>query len=166
MNAAFEAARPAILGALMDAVSSALRHIETAKVERVERMADFCMWMAAAEPGLGWDAGTFMDAHRANRANAVALAVEGDSVASAVVKLLDRAAPPWQGSATELLVELDLEVKEKVRTSRSWSGTGLQLANALRRAAPILRQIGIDIEFGERAASKDRKRLITIQRRD
>ena len=39
----FEAARPAILGALLDALSSVLRNRETIAVERVERMADFCM---------------------------------------------------------------------------------------------------------------------------
>ncbi len=163
--AAFDAARPAILGALLDAVSSALRNRETVALERVERMADFCMWIAAAEPGLGWEPGSFMAAHRANRAGAVELAVESDPVASAVVKLAERVALPWEGSAGELLAELDQEVKEKVRVSRSWPAAPAQLANRLRRAAPNLRQIGIEIEFGGRSTTKDRKRLVVIRRR-
>ena len=161
----FEAARPAILGALLDAVSSAIRNGETVEVERVERMADFCMWVAAAEPGLGWAANTFMEAHRADRAGAVQRTIEGDTVAAAVVKLAERVPLPWEGSASELLADLELGVTEKVRAGRTWPGTGLQLANSLRRVAPVLRQIGIEIEFGDRATTKDRKRLIVIHRR-
>ncbi len=148
-----EAARPAILGGLRDAVSSALRNRKTVAVERVERRADFGMWVAAAEPGLGWEPGNFMAAHRANRAGAVERTVESDPVASAVVKLAERVMLPWEGSASELLAELDQEVKEKIRASRIWPGTPAQLANRLRRAAPNLRQIGIEVELGDRATS-------------
>lgn len=122
------------------------------------------MWVAAAEPGLGWEPGSFMVAHRANRAGAVERTVESDTVASAVVKLAERVILPWQGSASELLAELDQEVKEKIRASRTWPGTPAQLANRLRRAAPNLRQIDIEVELGDRATTKDRKRLIVIRR--
>ncbi len=123
-----EAARPAILGALRDAVSSALRNRKTVAVERVERRAEFGMWVAAAEPGLGWEPGNFMAAHRANRAGAVERTVESDPVASAVVKLAERVMLPWEGSASELLAELDQEVKEK----SARRGFGL----ARRRSSP------------------------------
>ncbi len=162
--AAFESARPEILGALLDGVSSALRNSAAVRLHRVERMADFALWVTGAEAGLGWDAGSFMKAYGANRATVVEITVEADSVASAVVKFTERAALPWEGSAGELLAELDLEVTDKVRVSRYWPGTPVQLANRLRRAAPVLRQIGIEIEFGDRATTKDRKRLIVIRR--
>jgi hypothetical protein len=161
----FEAARPAILGALLDAVSSALRNRETVAVERVERMADFCMWVAAAESGLGWEPGSFIETYRADRAGAVERTIEGDVVASAVVALVERVSLPWEGSATELLAELDREVKEQVRALKIWPKTPATLSGRLRRITPTLRQIGIEVELGDRASTKDRKRLILIWRR-
>ena len=162
----FKKVVPEILGALLDGVSSALCNIDGVEPEHVERMADFAIWVTAAEPGLGWTVGSFMEAYRQNRAGAVELAVESDPVASAIVKLVERVVLPWNGSAGELLVELDLVITEKVRTSRYWPGTPSRFAGILRRVAPSLRGIGIDVEFGDRASSRDRKRLIVIRRRD
>ena len=51
LNAKFEKDAPFILGALLDAASEALRNIETTKLERLPRMADFAWWVTAAEPG-------------------------------------------------------------------------------------------------------------------
>jgi hypothetical protein len=67
----FETAWPEILGALLDAVSSALRNLGSVTVNRPERMADFVHWLTAAEPGLGWPPGTFAAAYRGNRQGAV-----------------------------------------------------------------------------------------------
>ena len=164
--AEYRAARPAILGALLDAVSSAIRNGDSVELDHVERMADFCQWVAAAEPGLGWEPGTFMEAYRANRAGAVERTVEGDPVASAVAELVERVSLPWEGSATELLAELDLVVKEQVRALKTWPKMPGQLSRRLRRAASSLRKIGIEIEQGDRATTKDRKRSIVIRRRE
>jgi hypothetical protein len=49
---AFERKRPAILGALFDAVSAALRNLSSVKLDRAPRMADFAKWITAAESGL------------------------------------------------------------------------------------------------------------------
>ena len=106
-----------------------------------------------------------MAAYRANQAGNVELAVEADTVANAVVALCERVILPWEGSASDLLAELEVEVKEKVRASRAWPGNASALGNRLRRCAPVLRAIGIEVEFGDRATSKDRKRLVVIRRR-
>jgi putative DNA primase/helicase len=47
----FEEQHPFILGALLYAVSAALRHWDTAKLSAKPRMADFARWIAAAEAG-------------------------------------------------------------------------------------------------------------------
>lgn len=161
----FEAARPQILGALLDAVSSALRNLAGVSPAGHERMADFSMWVTAAEPGLGWDLGGFKVAYTANRAGAVELAVETDPVAAAVRILIEREAGGFEGSASELLIALDALVSEKVRASRAWPNTAGGFATRLRRVAPVLRQLGIDVELGGRAPTKDRKRIITIRPR-
>ena len=163
LRAAFEDARPEALGALLDAISAALGNYEKVKLDRVPRMADFAKWVTAAEPGLGWKSGSFMEAYTANRASAVELAVENDPVAGAVRTLAEEG--DWEGSASELLPELERLVSEKIRESRTWPRAPNALSIRLRRAAPGLRQLGVEVEVGGKATTKDRKRLIVIQRR-
>jgi hypothetical protein len=56
-RAAFEAARPKILGALLDAVAAGLRHLPDIHLDRPPRMADFATWAEACAPGFGWEHG-------------------------------------------------------------------------------------------------------------
>jgi hypothetical protein len=62
----FEAARPKILGALLDTVSTGLRMLPQIALEVLPRMADFALWVAACETGL-WEEGTFEAAYAENR---------------------------------------------------------------------------------------------------
>ena len=59
--AEFEAVRPHILGAALDAVSTALRNIGSV------RLADFLKWVIPAVPVLGFEPGDFETAYRENR---------------------------------------------------------------------------------------------------
>jgi len=72
--AAADAARPAILGALLDVVSAGLRNLPSVQLDRLPRMADFAAWVTACEPALGWTAGSFLTAYTGNRADANELA--------------------------------------------------------------------------------------------
>jgi hypothetical protein len=56
--AAFEAERPRILGALLDAVAMGLAMLSKTKLEKVPRMADFALWTTACETAL-WLSGAF-----------------------------------------------------------------------------------------------------------
>jgi hypothetical protein len=53
----FAKARPGILGALLDAVSTALRNLAEVKLDRSPRMADFAKWGTAVKSDLGWEPG-------------------------------------------------------------------------------------------------------------
>ena len=79
----FEAARPRLLGALLDAVAHGLRHLATTQLAQLPRMADFALWAAACEGAL-WQAGTFVAAYGANRSEMDETVIEGDTVATAV----------------------------------------------------------------------------------
>ena len=68
--ARFEEVRPRVLGALLDAVSIAMRNKAKVKLVSRPRMADFAAWIVAAEPALGWPAGAFLDSYLANRGRA------------------------------------------------------------------------------------------------
>jgi hypothetical protein len=145
----FEEARPRILGALLDAVSTALRNRPGVRLACKPRMADFATWIVAAEPALGWPAGAFLDAYQRNRGAANALALEA-SVLTAPLLALVQQQGAWTGVARELLTALEERADEKSRKSRDWPTGPRKLSGDLRRIAPHLRRAGINIAFGTR----------------
>src|SRR5271167_2461708 len=66
----FELARPAILGALLDAAAHGLEAMGSVHLDRLPRMADFALWATACEGAL-WPAGTFTRAYTASRRSAI-----------------------------------------------------------------------------------------------
>ena len=161
MFVAFEAKRPAILGALFDAVSAALRNLPKVKLERAPRMADFAKWITAAESGLGWDPGAFLDVYRENRRDVIESSFEADPVAVAIWDWIIAEYPDgWTGTATELLSALNGRegVTEGVRKSRTWPDTAQRLGNRIDRVAPLLRSKGFSVD----RQRQEGKRLIVI----
>jgi hypothetical protein len=144
----FNAKRPAMIGALLDAVSSALRHIAGVRLERSPRMADFAKWISAAEPGLGWEAGHFLRVYRDNRRDLADSSFEADPVAVAIrdFVLATNADEGWSGTATELLAGLNGRVSDGLRKSRLWPLTAQALGNRIDRVAPLLRAKGFAVE--------------------
>src|SRR5262249_46634497 len=110
LNAAFEAERPRILGALLDAVVTGLNRLSETRLETLPRMADFALWAAACEPAF-WPAGTFEAAYRTNRDEAVDSVIDADPVASAIRTIMSSRAT-WTGTASELLRALILAAGE------------------------------------------------------
>ncbi len=159
----FEQARPRILGALLDAVSAAMRNLPTVSLPTLPRMADFAMWATAAEPALGLAPGAFMQAYIGNAATRVETVIEASPIGAPVLGLMrDRGV--WEGTAAELLAELesDRHTDERTRKRRDWPGTAKRIGTAMRRLAPVLRSRGIEVRF-EREAGGSRSRLIRIE---
>jgi hypothetical protein len=149
LSAMFEAKRPLILGALLDAASSALRNVSSIRLERSPRMADFVKWTAAAAPGLGWDgAEEFLSVYADNRRDVTDGTFEADPVAVAIrdFVLTAHREEGWSGSATELLAILNERVSEGVRRSKLWPLSAQAMGNRIERIAPLLRGKGFTIE--------------------
>jgi putative DNA primase/helicase len=145
--AAFEAQRPAILGALLDAVSGALRNFHAVKIERAPRMADFARWVTAAERSLGWKDGQFLEVYRANRREVIETSFEADATAVAIKDYVLAEHPQgWTGTATDLLAALNNRVSESIRRSKLWPLNAQSLGNRIDRIAPLLRNKGFTIE--------------------
>lgn len=148
--AAYDAAAPGILGALLDGVARAIRDQAHAVVDRMPRMADWATWCAAAAPDL-W----IVDAYHAMRATAIETALDGDPLAVAIRRL----SMPWAGTAADLLALLD----PPGRRPRGWPESPRGMSAALRRLAPHLRRVGIDVEMYREAGSG--RRLVRLDRR-
>lgn len=140
----FEAARPAILGALLDAVSTGLARLDEVHLEDPPRLADFAEWVEACAPALGWAPGEFLDAYRENQTHANALTLEASPIAAAVRAV---AAVGFDGTASELLAELAGRVDEADTRKRSWPGNARALSADLRRIQPNMRAEGVLIDF-------------------
>ena len=160
---AFDEMQPRLLGALFTAVSVALRNVATTNCPDLPRMADAAMWVTAAEPGLGLAPGAFLQAYAACRLDNDEAVVQTSAVGLAVTGLM-YSNPFWEGTAQELLDNLENNhSSEKLRKRLDWPRTPRKLTNDLRRLAPNLREIGINVEFlGEQGHEK--KRLIRMKR--
>ena len=135
--AAFNAERPRILGALLDAVVVGLRRLPDTRLEKLPRMADFALWATACETAL-WPAGTFWSAYSGNRDEAVEGVIDADPVAAAVRAVMVTRTV-WTGTASDLLGALASEAGERVAKSKTWPDSPRVLSGRLRRAATFLR---------------------------
>jgi hypothetical protein len=144
----FYRARPRILGALLDAVGAALKNRPGVRLTSKPRMADFACWVVAAEPALPWPAGAFLNAYAGNRGQANALALESSIVTAPLMSLLGRT-NPYEGTALELLNELEKIADEKTRKRKDWPDKPRKLSGELRRLSPNLRRVGVTVKFGK-----------------
>lgn len=159
----FRRSQPMLLGALLDAVSCALRRLESVKLPKLPRMADFAQWAAAAEVGFGWDEGTFMRAYDSNRRVANALSLEASPIV-APLKRLFAARNSWRGTAARLLERLSGHAGDEHLQQRGWPKNAQTVSIELRRIAPNLRASGFDVQLGEKTSGIRSKRIITIKR--
>jgi hypothetical protein len=129
-------------------------------------MADFALWATAAESGFGWEPGTFLGAYTGNREEAIDVALETDTVAGAVLKLMD-GRDEWVGSATELWKALGENVDEQVKQTNAWPSAPHTLTSRLKRLGPALRSKGIEyLETREGRGGSRVKKLRRIPVRD
>ncbi len=158
----FENERPRILGAFLDAVAQALRNHPNTKLVNPPRMADFGVWAVAGEQGLDLPPGAFLSAYQANRADANSLALEV-CVLAPVIQEFVSGQGLWEGTAQDLLDELDgMDRTEKFRSRRDWPKSAQAIGKRLRRIAPNLRRVGIDVDF-DRGSGKERRRIIRLE---
>ena len=69
----------------------------------------------------------------------------------------------WLGTSTELLAEINGRVGLDVQREKGWPKDGTRLSSRLRRAAPGLRRLGIEVELDVREP-KTGRRLVQIKK--
>ena len=142
MEERFEAAQPALLGALLDLFVSALSTLPSVTIapENRPRMADFAALGEAVFRVQGEPAGAFLSRYNAMRKDGVLRTIDASPVGAALTTYLAEVAGGFNGTLSELLDRL-----ERYRPQgEAWPRSAKGLGDALRRLAPALRLIGFE----------------------
>jgi hypothetical protein len=156
----FDEQAPALLGAVFSTISGALAAMPNCTLAEKPRLADFALWMVAAEsilsrePGLNWPAGSFMQLFTMREQESAASSLDTDDLGQAVIEVIDGAiGNQWEGNVQELLSKLNAVVDEQVRKSRYWVNRNTLKARLLR-INPLLRSQGYEAEYRATAARR------------
>jgi hypothetical protein len=139
LRAAFDEARPRILGGICNGLCRTLA-VGMVKLTSFPRMADFAENAVAVERALGWPAGSFLDAYQGNRATARETALEDSHLAPLIRQCADGGG--FTGTASELLDWLNQRVSDQVQRLPSWPKRADKLSGLLRRLMTDLRDAG------------------------
>lgn len=150
LAAKFEAARPRILGAILDGVVTALRRMDEVrdrlKAEHaLPRMADFAICAEAAGAAFGWKPGAFIEAHRRMLDEQMVDAAAADIVASTIRSWLEAREEPFKGRPADLCRELTQYARNMDGNvlPRQWPKNATHLGRWLTRAARPLAALGV-----------------------
>jgi hypothetical protein len=142
MEARFEAAQPALLGALLDLFVKVLAALPSVAIapEHRPRMADFAALGEAVFRVHGEPAGAFLARYSAMRKEGVLRTIDASPVGAALAAYLAEVPGGFNGTLSELLDRLDRYRPH----GEAWPRTPKGLGDALRRLAPALRLIGFE----------------------
>ena len=159
----FNEVAPGILGALLDLLVAAMRGLPDVELAALPRMAEFALIGEATSRALAHPPGKFIQIYNDNRACANQSAVSDSPLANAILELA-ASEGSWAGTATKLWAELrDMVAPDDSSTSRAnlllLPKSPNALSGALKRMAPQLRLLGVDIIFSTRS---NKHRMIVI----
>jgi hypothetical protein len=159
--ASFTKAHPKIFGALLTALSAAIRNADRVHIEEMPRMADFAKFMAAAEEGFGWEPGSFLEAYMDSHTRSMTDVAGNDPIVVAISEALTSGGPIIDTTATKLLQKLNNFVGHQ--RPHGWPRQPNHLTKALRRLAPAMRKMGFKVEL-DRVRDGNNVKLISISR--
>jgi len=126
--AQFNADKPMLFGALLDAIAGALRHLPKVKLDRMPRMADFAKIACAYAEYTGVGAERMLDIIMTHTSRQTQEVLDADPVATAIRDFIQKRGT-WTGTAAELLALI---------TPASKPDNWPKQANALTRKINVL----------------------------
>lgn len=139
----FETLHPRILGALCDALVATMQaRKEGKRYTGLPRMTDACTFAIPALAVLGYSEEAVREALRENAADAMDTALNASPLAQAVITFMTPRRT-WEGTASELLKELDSRVTMRVLHGQTWPDNSNKLISWLTRDKPLLYAMGI-----------------------
>lgn len=157
----FEREKANIFSGLLSAVNAALHNVESVRLERLPRMADFAEWSVAAENGLRLSADSFLNAYTQNRDNVNETALEGLPLADTIKTFCEKCGE-FEGTMKEFLAKLNAIADDETKKNKEYPKTERGLRSKLTRINPNLRAVGIDIKF---LGKSDKGRLLKLEYR-
>ena len=142
----FEAKHSRMLGVLLDLTAGALARLPNVYLSPKERprLAEFArlgMAMAEATGKTGTD---FMAQFNARRQESIARTIDASPVATAVIEWIEKNPSGRSDTAKSLMADME---SSRPPHSDAWPRTPKGFADALRRAAPALRQMGVECRY-------------------
>ena len=157
---AFDEAHPSILGAFLDAVVAGLRGVDMASSPANRGWRTLRGLGGRDGAGVSVGGQFFLQVYAGDREMADDVVLDGDQLATLVRSLGD-----WEGTATELLGLLNLQVPEETRRQKTWYQRGRQVSDHLRRLAPTLRRVGTEVILDPKnRRAHSGARLMTIKK--
>jgi hypothetical protein len=176
-----EELKPQLLGYILDILVKVLtwKNNGELKLQKLPRMAEFAQYGEMISRSMGNKENEFIDAFTENRELQTDQVIEENQIARCLEYMFfnkyetmynyaDKKDPYWIGTASQLLGELD-SIAMSVNdlhvdvNGRYWPKASHILSRRINEILPILREIGLIIEF-EKTKDKTRKRLIKIRK--
>ncbi len=160
----FDNLHPRILGAFLDAAAEGLRNLElvTRKCEEdnteLPRLADFALWVMAAEDSFGLRKGEFMQCYIRNRKAAHDTVLDLDLIADLIVRFVEEKIK-WSGLPAELLNSLKTFADDSLLRLRDFPKDPRSLGVKLARIAPNLRGRGIEYTAPDRTRRTENRTI-------
>lgn len=152
LAAAWQAAHPRILAAVLNLAAAVLRRLPTVHLDRPPRMADYARILAAVDAVLGTDGlATYLHL----RTELAEDAVESDPVLAA---LASSVRTEWFGTAADLLDHIT-PAPDEDKPGREWPRNARALTGLLHRRAPSLRRVGWTVDKLDDKDTRQRSHL-------
>lgn len=132
-----------MIGALLDIASKALALLPTVQLPAGEkpRLVEFARLGMAVAQAIGRPAQTFMDQFTASRQESIARTIDASPVAGAILEWMEHNPHGRRAPAKTLMREVE---RYRPPYSDAWPKSPKGFADAMRRAAPALRQFEVE----------------------
>lgn len=144
LHAAFMNDAPRIMAGVLQLIADGLVNRSRIPSTKLPRMADFCRWALAIESCF-WTPGSFMAAFDRNHEASANDILDDDVVAQAIFALLERDGGRWQGTASDLLVEVGRYRQQSGHSRHAGVRQPRSLSEHVTRLTPDLRKRGIAV---------------------
>lgn len=159
IEAAYADAHAAILASLFDLLAKVLKALPDVELSERPRMADFARVLAAVDKVQEWKT---LDAYQASARNAVADVLEGEPFAQAVVKLVRKAVERGFSGLRMTAQDILDGVETPDKLPKKWPKDATRCGGQIKRLAPVLRTVDIDVNDSERQPDGNRSRIYTL----
>jgi energy-coupling factor transporter ATP-binding protein EcfA2 len=166
----FSDIRSAIFRAILTVLKETLSNIDNVRNNpqiQYSRMADFELWINAAEISLTWPIGKFQQIYHENRNDAKMVGLSQSRVGEAMIKfaeyLVSKNLNTWTGTMTELTEQLaDRYPQFSDQHKYLVSKDPRALSRELNKVVPNLRSIGINYDSDRSRTRRDK--IISIEK--